>query len=202
MTREELRAIEGMTDEQINAIMALHGRDTNAANAERDALQTQLNTAQQGLAAFEGVDVNDLRGQITTLRGQLSEQAQRYAFDSVLRREARAAGALDEDDVIALLPGQDNLRASQDQSADVAAAFTALKSKKPYLFKAADPEPQPQPQPEPARKVVVPKPKTPGSDQTTVADFALMSGIQRMELRAKNPTLFQQLMSELRGYNI
>ena len=39
-----------------------------------DDLTKQLTTA-RGLKAFEGVDVNDLKGQITKLQGQLTDQA-------------------------------------------------------------------------------------------------------------------------------
>lgn len=58
MRREDLRAIEGLTEEQINEIMRLHGQDAATYQATVQGLQAQLATAQQGLAAFEGVDVN------------------------------------------------------------------------------------------------------------------------------------------------
>ena len=38
MKREDLRAIEGLTDAQVDAIMALAGRDSTAAHAREDAL--------------------------------------------------------------------------------------------------------------------------------------------------------------------
>ena len=74
MKREDLKAIEGLTEEQINAVMRLHGLDAAAHQATVQGLQAQLATAQQGLAAFDGVDVNDLRSQITNLTNQLSLQ--------------------------------------------------------------------------------------------------------------------------------
>ena len=85
MKRDDLRAIEGLTEEQINEIMRLHGQDAATYQATVQGLQAQLATAQQGLAAFEGVDVNDLRSQITNLTNQLSTQAAEYAFNNVLR---------------------------------------------------------------------------------------------------------------------
>ena len=54
MKREDLRAIEGLTDAQVDAIMALAGRDSTAAHAREDALQQQLTAAQQGLGQPEG----------------------------------------------------------------------------------------------------------------------------------------------------
>lgn len=50
MKREDLRAIEGLTEEQINQIMRLHGQDETAHQATVQGLQAQLTTAQQGLA--------------------------------------------------------------------------------------------------------------------------------------------------------
>lgn len=89
MKREDLKAIEGLTEEQINAVMRLHGLDAAAHQATVQGLQAQLATAQQGLAAFDGVDVNDLRSQITNLTNQLSQQAAEFAFNGVLRAAYR-----------------------------------------------------------------------------------------------------------------
>ena len=139
MKREDLRAIEGLTEEQINEIMRLHGQDAATYQATVQGLQAQLATAQQGLAAFEGVDVNDLRSQITNLTNQLNTQAAEYAFNNVLRSAAREAGALDEADVIQLLPDRATLRESKNQAEDVKQAFADLKSRKPYLFQQAPP---------------------------------------------------------------
>ena len=57
MKREDLKAIEGLTEEQINAVMRLHGLDAAAHQATVQGLQAQLATAQQGLAAFDGVEM-------------------------------------------------------------------------------------------------------------------------------------------------
>ena len=128
MKRDDLRAIEGLTEEQINEIMRLHGQDAATYQATVQGLQAQLATAQQGLAAFEGVDVNDLRSQITNLTNQLNTQAAEYAFNNVLRSAAREAGALDEADVIQLLPDRATLRESKNQAEDVKQAFPKPRS--------------------------------------------------------------------------
>lgn len=119
MRREDLRAIEGMTEEQVEAVMRLHGQDEAAHNTTVQGLQAQLTSVQQSLAAFDGVDVNDLRSQITSLTAQMQTQAAEYAFNDVLRSAAREAGALDEADVIALLPDKTVLQASKNQTEDV-----------------------------------------------------------------------------------
>ena len=75
MRREDLRAIEGMTEEQVEAVMRLHGQDEATHNTTVQGLQAQLTSVQQSLAAFDGVDVNDLRSQITSLTAQMQTQA-------------------------------------------------------------------------------------------------------------------------------
>lgn len=206
MRREDLRAIEGLTEEQINEIMRLHGRDAATYQANLQSLQAQLTTAQQGLAAFDGVDVNELHGQITNLTNQLAAQAAEYAFNDVLRSAAREAGALDEADVITLLPDRATLRDSKNQAEDVKQAFADLKAHKPYLFQSSpapaddttDPQPgQEEPQGSP---IVIPKPRNQGGNaQPTLAEFLKMTGAERMALRTRNPALFQQLSAQIRA---
>ena len=207
MKREDLRAIEGLTEEQINEIMRMHGQDAATYQATVQGLQAQLATAQQGLAAFEGVDVNDLRSQITNLTNQLNTQAAEYAFNNVLRSAAREAGALDEADVIQLLPDRATLRESKNQAEDVKQAFADLKSRKPYLFQQGAPAPQdgagPEPQPgnEPqGNPIIIPKPRSQGGNaQPTLQEFLQMTGAERMALRTRNPALFQQLSALVRA---
>lgn len=207
MKREDLKAIEGLTEEQINAVMRLHGLDAAAHQATVQGLQAQLATAQQGLVAFDGVDVNDLRSQITNLTNQLSQQAAEFAFNGVLRAAAHEAGALDENDAIALLPNRDTLRESKNQAEDVKQAFADLKSRKPYLFQQGAPAPQdgagPEPQPgnEPqGNPIIIPKPRSQGGNaQPTLQEFLAMTGAERMALRTRNPALFQQLSALVRA---
>ena len=207
MKREDLKAIEGLTEEQINAVMRLHGLDAAAHQATVQGLQAQLATAQQGLAAFDGVDVNDLRSQITNLTNQLSQQAAEFAFNGVLRAAAHEAGALDENDAIALLPNRATLRESKNQAEDVKQAFADLKSRKPYLFQQGAPAPQdgagPEPQPgnEPqGNPIIIPEPRSQGgSAQPTLQEFLQMTGAERMALRTRNPALFQQLSALVRA---
>ena len=207
MRREDLRAIEGLTEEQINEIMRLHGQDEAAHQVTVQGLQAQLTTAQQGLAAFDGVDVEALRGQITSLTQQMQEQAAEFTFTGVLRTAAHEAGALDDDDVIALLPDRATLRESKNQAEDVKQAFADLKSRKPYLFQQGAPAPQdgagPEPQPgnEPqGNPIIIPKPRSQGgSAQPTLQEFLQMTGAERMALRTRNPALFQQLSTLVRA---
>lgn len=203
MKREDLRAIEGMTDAQVDAVMALAGRDSTAAHAREEALQQQLTAAQQGLAAFGTQKPADLAAalqQVQQLQTQLNEQAADYRFRDFARNAAQDAGAIDAEDVINLLAQDAALKGSSNLDADIRAAVDKLKVQtKPHWFKQTPDGSQGEGQ---ARKVVVPKPNNtktaPGTDPT-VADFAMMDYMARMELKAKNPTLFADLCAKNRA---
>lgn len=76
MKREDVKKqIPNITDEQLDWLMGENGRDITAEKTKATNLQiqvngltTQLNTAKDSLKAFEGVDVADLKGQITKLQ--------------------------------------------------------------------------------------------------------------------------------------
>jgi hypothetical protein len=58
---------QALSKEIIDAIMAENGKDIEAAKkpfADYDHIKDQLKTAQDGLKAFEGVDVAQLQGQM------------------------------------------------------------------------------------------------------------------------------------------
>lgn len=133
MKREEVKnKIPGITDEQLDWLMGENGRDVTAEKTKAASLQgqvddltKQLNTAKDGLKAFEGVDVADLKGQITKLQGQLTDQADSFAFDAALDGAIR--GMLD---VAAL-------KASKDRTSDIKTALDALVKGKAWAFDAA-----------------------------------------------------------------
>ena len=93
------------------------------------------------------------------------------------------------------------LKGSNNLDADIRTAVDKLKNQtKPHWFAKA-PDTNPQGDAGNGRKVVVPKPNndqpTPGGDPTA-ADFAVMDYMARMELKAKNPTLFADLCAKNR----
>lgn len=203
MKREDLRAIEGLTDAQVDAVMALAGRDSTAAHAREEQLQQQLTAAQQGLAAFGTQKPADLAAalqQVQQLQTQLEQQAADFRFRDFARNAAQDAGAIDAEDVINLLEQDVALKASTNLDADIRAAVDKMKSQtKPHWFnKAPNTNHQPDGQGG-QRKVVVPPPNNnqpaPGGDPTP-ADFAMMDYMARMELKAKNPALFADLRAK------
>ena len=77
MKTEDLKAL-GLEQEVIDKVFALNGKDVEAektkakkAENERDNYKAQLDTAKEALSKFDGVNVDDLKGQITKLQGDL-----------------------------------------------------------------------------------------------------------------------------------
>lgn len=141
MTREFIKGLlPDITDEKLEQIMTEHGKDVQenqtaitALTEERDKLQGQLETAQAGLKAFEGVDVDDLKGQIKKLQDDMAAQADSFRFDALLDGAIRDAKGRNVKAVRALLD-MDSLRASKDQTTDIKTALEKLAESDSYLF--------------------------------------------------------------------
>lgn len=141
MKREDVKnKIPGITDEQLNWIMQENGADINREKSAATALQTQLDnanaqlkTAQDGLKAFDGVDVAGLQEQVTKLKADMKAQAEGFAFDNaldaaILGKKGRSVKA-----VRALLD-LDTLKGSADRSTDIAKALDDAAKANPWAF--------------------------------------------------------------------
>lgn len=137
--------------EAVDAILAENQRDVEAAVkpfADYESIKGQLATAKEGLAAFQGVDVKDLQGQVAKLTRDLEDKEKAHkqqladlAFDAALKEAITAARGRSDKAIRALLD-VDALKASKDQSADIKAALEGLKKDSGYLF---EPEETPPP---------------------------------------------------------
>lgn len=137
-----------LSKEIIDAIMAENGRDIEAAKApyaDYEAIKEQLKTAQDGLKAFEQVDVTELQGKIKALQDDLSKKDSEWqkkvdamAFDGRLKDAITAAKGKNAKAIAALLD-VDTLRASKNQESDIRAALEAVKKDNDYLFGADRP---------------------------------------------------------------
>ena len=141
MKREDVKnKIPGITEEQLNWIMQENGADINREKSAATALQTQLDnanaqlkTAQDGLKAFDGVDVAGLQEQVTKLKADMKAQAEGFAFDNaldaaILGKKGRSVKA-----VRALLD-LDTLKGSADRSTDIAKALDDAAKANPWAF--------------------------------------------------------------------
>ena len=147
MKREFLQNIkvneQPLPKDIIDEIMAENGRDIEAAKkpfADYDSIKEQLQTAKDGLKAFEGVDVAQLQSKVTELQGKLDAKDTEWqgkladmAFDHAL--EAAITGAKGKNaKAIRTLLDVDTLKGSKNQEADIKAALEGLKKDSGYLF--------------------------------------------------------------------
>lgn len=117
----------------------------DSAVAKRDEYKTSLDTVSGKLKEFEGVDVKDLKGQITKLQDDLKAKDEEYAakeadriFKDSVRTAIKAAGGRNDKAVMALLD-MDALKASKNQTEDIKKALDAAKESDAYLFGADEP---------------------------------------------------------------
>lgn len=112
---------------------------------QRDAHKTSLDDVNEKLKEFEGVDVNDLKGQITKLQDDLKAKDDEYAakeadraFHDTLAEAIKTAGGRNAKAVKALLD-IDALKASKNQGEDIKSAIAAAKESDSYLFGSDEP---------------------------------------------------------------
>lgn len=139
MKTEDLQ-VKGLSQEQINFVMAEYGKDLNAVKAERDTFQSQLATAQATLKSMEGVNVSELQTKVQELTTQLGSKDSEiekiksdYAFDAALKEAIRAASGRNEKAITALLDVE-KLKSSKNQANDIKEALDNLKKDNDYLF--------------------------------------------------------------------
>ncbi len=133
--------------EIIDAILDEHSRSVGTIRAENEGLKTQLQTAKDGLKAFEGVDVKDLQGQITRLQQELTDKDTAHqtelaniAFNQALDGAITAANGKNVKAIKALLD-VDTLKASKNQEADIKNALEGLQKESGYLFDTGETPP-------------------------------------------------------------
>ncbi len=146
MKKEDLSAL-GITDEALlDKIVEISTAEISAATqkieAERDGLQGQLNTVNDALKKFDGVDVAALQGEISTLKTTLGDQKTQYEqkladmeFSGLLDNAVSSAKGRNAKAISALLD-MDALKASKNQAEDIKAALNALKEENEYLFES------------------------------------------------------------------
>lgn len=139
MKTEDLQA-KGLTQDQINYVMAEYGKDLNAMKAERDNYKTQLETAQATLKSFEGVNVTELQSKVTQLTADLAAKDATYQkqladrdFNDLLKATAESYKPRDMKAVMPFLDVE-KLKASKNQEVDIKAAIEAVKKENAYLF--------------------------------------------------------------------
>ena len=112
---------------------------------QRDVHKASLDEVNEKLKEFEGVDVDDLKGQIAKLQGDIKAKDDEYAakeadrlFNDTLSEAIKEAGGRNSKAVMALLDIE-TLKASKNQSEDIKKALETAKESDAYLFGVDEP---------------------------------------------------------------
>ena len=115
------------------------------AVSKRDEYKSSLDTVNDRLKEFEGVDVKDLQGQITKLQGDLKAKDDEYAakeaerlFNESLDKAITDAGGRNPKAIRGILDIE-TLQKSKDQTEDIKKALETIKESDAYLFGADEP---------------------------------------------------------------
>lgn len=106
----------------------------------RDNYKSQLETAQDALKKFDGVNVEEMKNTIETLNSDLQKKETEYQnkiadmeFNSVLDGAITKSGAKNAKAVKALLD-LDTLKNSKNQAEDITKALESVKSENDFMF--------------------------------------------------------------------
>ena len=155
MKREDVRThIEGITDEQLNWLMEENGKDIEVYKAFKKELDTtksnladvqskltkaesDLADANTKLAGFEGVDVEALKNENTTLKDQVEAIKKQSAFDRKLDGAILTANGRNVTACRSLLGEEriNSLRDSENLDEDLKKAIDECITANPWAFK-------------------------------------------------------------------
>ena len=158
MKREDLKALE-ISDENIEAIMKLHGQDVEdnknklaQAEKERDGLQGQLDEANKTIKGFEDLDVDAIKAASKNWEAKAQKAKEdadaeiaKIKFDSVLEkalgaakiRSAKAFRPFLDMDVLKLSEDGESIIGLKEQVENIKSD-----ADNDYLFKPDTPTPQ------------------------------------------------------------
>lgn len=204
---KDLFGTEALTYDQLGEKLKTAGKDGKAAKladlshgkyvavekfaaveTERDEARQQLTEVSEKLKAFDGVDIEGLKGQIATLQADMATKDADWQkkltdrdFSDLLSAEITVAKGINPKAVTALL-NVDALKTSKNQKEDIAAALKALRESDAYLFQADDPPP-------PGYAAGTGTNKMLGGKK----DISELGYRERVELKKSNPALYEQM---------
>lgn len=152
MKREDLKAM-GLTDEQIEKVMAENGKDIQAEKdntatkqKEVDTLNTQLSTANEQIKGFKDMNIDEIKQ-------KSAEWEQKYKDTQADLKKVRENALIDKSlssinahdiDVVKGLLKMDSLVFKDNEVIGLDAQIEALKKDKAFLFKEEDENVDPQ----------------------------------------------------------
>lgn len=148
MNREALKEL-GLTDEQIDKVMASHGSVVNATKqeletvtTERDNLKTQIGERDTQLEELKKIDAEGLQQKITELQGanettksEYEEKLHNQAFDFKLQQALTGAKVRNPKAVKALLDTE-KIKLDGEKLLNLDDQLAGLKESDAYLFES------------------------------------------------------------------
>lgn len=144
----------GLEKETIDKILDANSADIGKAKKASETatervkeLENQLTELREKLAAFDGVDVGAMKGELEKLQQEMKNKEAEYAqsladrdFDDLLTAEISAAKGINPKAVAALLDVA-TLKTSKNQKEDIASAIKTLRESDPNQFKSDEQKP-------------------------------------------------------------
>lgn len=148
MNTETLKKL-GLTQEQIDAIMAENGKDIKAEQdkaeglkKERDSLQTQLSEANETIKGYKDMDIDAIKKSAGDWEEKYKasvKELEDMRFDSLLDKGLTGSGAYDADIVKKLLD-REALIVKDGKLEGLDKQLAHMQEKRPYLFEPKKPE--------------------------------------------------------------
>ncbi|EGP4758753.1 phage scaffolding protein [Enterococcus faecium] len=204
MKREQLKDL-GLTDEQVNSVMGMHGQtvtelNKNLATAEqeRDQFKEQLDSNQTELDALKESakgdeeltqQLADLQSKFDAVKSDSETKLAEQQKDFAIKLALKEANALDEEIVLGQLD-KDTIKVVDGKLQGFEEQLKGLQESKSFLFQEAkDPEPTP-----PTPTIVTPG--NPAGSITPSYDLAKMSYQEVAKLKQEQPEVFKQLTQQ------
>lgn len=201
MKREHLKEL-GLTDEQVNSVMGLHGQTVTELNKtlataeqERDQFKEQLDSNQTELDALKESakgdeeltqQLADLQSKFDAVKSDSETKLAEQQKDFAIKLALKEANALDEEIVLGQLD-KDTIKVVDGKLQGFEEQLKGLQESKSFLFQEAkDPEPTP-----PTPTIVTPG--NPAGSITPSYDLAKMSYQEVAKLKQEQPEVFKQL---------
>lgn len=202
MNREELKAL-GLSDEQVEKVMAAHGKVVNTTKQELDSVTTERDNMKQQLADRD-TQLEDLKKQATgneDLQKQIQQlqddnekikedyeaKIQKQAFEHTLKDALTAAKVRNPKAAKALLD-LESIKLDGDKLLGLDDQLKAIKESDPYLFAEDNPNEPPKPN-------FTTGQHSKGAGIST-ADFSKMTYTERVKLKQENPAAYESLVGK------
>lgn len=143
MKTEDLKE-KGLTQEQIDFVMAENGKDIEAVKSdvtskqtEIDALNSQLTELNKEIKSFKDMNIEEVKAKVTELEGKKAdlEKELKETRESALLDKALSSINTHDADVVKGLLKKDELVFKEGEVVGFENQIETLKKEKPYLFK-------------------------------------------------------------------